>query len=93
MLKREKVPHNVLNAKFHMGSGDRGTRWSTGHGHVSTNMAGALDIKLGERVPESGGLMVIGTERQTPHRSTIARALRAGVIRAVLAFMSVSRTT
>src|SRR5580700_7348748 len=60
MLKREKIPHNVLNAKYHRQeaeivarAGQRGTVT------ISTNMAGrGTDIKLGEGVPELGGLHV-----------------------------------
>ena len=34
MLKREKIPHTVLNAKYpHAGSGDRRPRRPAGHGH------------------------------------------------------------
>src|SRR5205814_9434207 len=65
MLKREKVPHNVLNAKFHMQEAEIVAR--AGHPGtvtISTNMAGrGTDIKLGPRVAEQGGLYVIGTER------------------------------
>src|SRR5579885_1958115 len=76
MLKREKIPHNVLNAKFHMQeaeivarAGQRGTVT------ISTNMAGrGTDIKLGPGVPELGGLHVIGTERHEARR--IDRQLR-----------------
>jgi preprotein translocase subunit SecA len=76
MLKREKIPHNVLNAKFHMQEAEIVARaGQPGTVTISTNMAGrGTDIKLGERVPESGGLMVIGTERHEARR--IDRQLR-----------------
>ncbi|QJE98680.1 preprotein translocase subunit SecA [Luteolibacter luteus] len=76
MLKRSKIPHTVLNAKFHMqeaeivaNAGQRGAVM------VSTNMAGrGTDIKLGEGVSELGGLFVIGTERYESRR--VDRQLR-----------------
>src|ERR671931_21516 len=65
MLKREKIPHNVLNAKFHMQEAEIVARaGQPGTVTISTNMAGrGTDIKLGVGVPELGGLHVIGTER------------------------------
>ena len=62
-LKREGVPHNVLNAKFHereaaivAEAGQRGAVT------IATNMAGrGTDIKLGEGVPELGGLNPAGS--------------------------------
>jgi len=76
MLKREKIPHGVLNAKYHEKeaaivslAGQRGAVT------VSTNMAGrGTDIKLGEGVAEIGGLFVIGTERNSSRR--VDRQLR-----------------
>ena len=76
MLKREKIPHNVLNAKYHRQeaeivarAGQRGTVT------ISTNMAGrGTDIKLGESVPELGGLHVLATERHESRR--VDRQLR-----------------
>ena len=76
MLKREKIPHNVLNAKYHRQeaeivarAGQRGTVT------ISTNMAGrGTDIKLGDGVPEVGGLHVLGTERHESRR--VDRQLR-----------------
>src|ERR1700675_2620002 len=65
MLKREKIPHNVLNAKFHMQEAEIVQRaGQAGTVTISTNMAGrGTDIKLGPGVPELGGLFVLGTER------------------------------
>src|SRR4026208_1472663 len=76
MLKREKIPHNVLNAKFHMQEAEIVQRaGQPGTVTISTNMAGrGTDIKLGAGVPERGGLMVIGTERHEARR--IDRQLR-----------------
>ncbi len=76
MLKREKIPHTVLNAKFHMQEAEIITRAGM-HGAVtiSTNMAGrGTDIKLGEGVADVGGLFVLGTERHESRR--IDRQLR-----------------
>src|SRR6476469_8858077 len=76
MLQREKVPHNVLNAKFHMQEAEIVQRaGQAGTVTISTNMAGrGTDIKLGEGVANAGGLFVIGTERHESRR--IDRQLR-----------------
>ncbi|HEX5699574.1 MAG TPA: preprotein translocase subunit SecA, partial [Rubrobacter sp.] len=70
LLKRRGIAHNVLNAKQHAreaeiiaGAGERGAVT------IATNMAGrGTDIKLGEGVPELGGLYVLGTERHEARR-------------------------
>ncbi|HEX7518375.1 MAG TPA: preprotein translocase subunit SecA [Chthoniobacterales bacterium] len=76
MLKREKIPHNVLNAKYHMQEAEIVQRaGQPGTVTISTNMAGrGTDIKLGENVANRGGLFVIGTERHESRR--IDRQLR-----------------
>ncbi len=76
MLKREKLPHNVLNAKYHRQEAEIVTRaGQPGTITISTNMAGrGTDIKLGEGVADAGGLYVIGTERHESRR--IDRQLR-----------------
>ena len=76
MLKREKIPHTVLNAKFHMQEAEIITRAGLrGAVTISTNMAGrGTDIKLGEGVSEVQGLFVMGTERHESRR--IDRQLR-----------------
>ena len=76
MLKRDKIPHNVLNAKFHMQEAEIVARaGQPGTVTISTNMAGrGTDIKLGSGVTEQGGLMVVGTERHEARR--IDRQLR-----------------
>ena len=76
MLKREKIPHSVLNAKFHMQEAEIVARaGQPGSVTVATNMAGrGTDIKLGEGVREKGGLYVIGTERHRSRR--VDRQLR-----------------
>jgi len=76
MLKREKIPHTVLNAKFHAQEAEIVARaGQPGSVTISTNMAGrGTDIKLGPGVVEAGGLYVIGTERHESRR--IDRQLR-----------------
>ena len=70
LLKKEGIPHNVLNAKFHEREAeivaDAGR-----HGAVTiaTNMAGrGTDIKLDEEAKAAGGLRIIGTERHESRR-------------------------
>jgi len=76
MLKREKIPHTVLNAKFHRQEAEIVARaGQPGSVTISTNMAGrGTDIKLGPGVADVGGLYVIGTERHESRR--IDRQLR-----------------
>lgn len=76
MLKRAKLPHSVLNAKYHLQEAEIiKNAGQLGSVTVSTNMAGrGTDIKLGEGVADAGGLFVIGTERHQSRR--IDRQLR-----------------
>ncbi|MDQ3620892.1 MAG: preprotein translocase subunit SecA [Verrucomicrobiota bacterium] len=76
MLNRQKIPHAVLNAKYHMQEAEIIARaGQPGSVTISTNMAGrGTDIKLGPGVPDVGGLCVIGTERHEARR--IDRQLR-----------------
>jgi preprotein translocase subunit SecA len=76
MLKREKIPHAVLNAKYHLQEAEIISRaGQPGSVTISTNMAGrGTDIKLGPGVTDVGGLYVIGTERHESRR--IDRQLR-----------------
>ena len=71
MLKRAKIPHSVLNAKFHEQEAEIVAQaGQLGTVTVSTNMAGrGTDIKLAPGVPELGGLFVIGTERHESRRT------------------------
>lgn len=76
MLKREKLPHKVLNAKYHQQEAEIVSQaGQEGSITVSTNMAGrGTDIKLGQGISKIGGLLVIGTERHESRR--IDRQLR-----------------
>jgi len=70
MLKRRGIAHHVLNAKHHEREAEIiAQAGQPGAVTISTNMAGrGTDIKLGEGVPELGGLQVIGTERHEARR-------------------------
>ena len=76
MLKREKIPHNVLNAKHHQAEAEIIVRaGQCAAVTIATNMAGrGTDIRLGNGVIELGGLHVIGSERHDARR--IDRQLR-----------------
>ena len=76
MLRRENIPHNVLNAKYHQQEAEIVARaGQRGAVTIATNMAGrGTDIKLAPGVAELGGLHVIGTERHESRR--IDRQLR-----------------
>ena len=76
MLKRAKITHNVLSAKYHEQEAEIVQRAGLkGAVTVATNMAGrGTDIKLGDGVRELGGLLVLGTERHSSRR--IDRQLR-----------------
>ena len=80
MLKKEGIPHNVLNAKNHEQEAeivaDAGI-----HGAVTiaTNMAGrGTDIKLDDESKAAGGLKIIGTERHESRRIDNQLRGRAG---------------
>ena len=70
MLRREGIPHKVLNAKFHELEAEIVKQ--AGHAGavtIATNMAGrGTDIKLDEVARNAGGLMIIGTERHESRR-------------------------
>ena len=70
MLKKEHIPHEVLNAKNHARESELITHaGEKGAVTIATNMAGrGADIKLGEGVKELGGLAVLGTERHESRR-------------------------
>ena len=70
MLKKAKIPHEVLNAKNHAREAEIiSNAGQKGSVTIATNMAGrGTDIKLGEGVKELGGLCVLGTERHESRR-------------------------
>lgn len=70
LLKKEKIPHTVLNAKNHEQEGeiikDAGKKGAV---TIATNMAGrGVDIKVNDEVKALGGLYIIGTERHENRR-------------------------
>ena len=80
ILSQRDIPHNVLNAKFHEQEAeiiaDAGQKFAV---TIATNMAGrGTDIKLGEGVPELGGLFIVGTERHESRRIDNQLRGRAG---------------
>ncbi len=70
MLKREGIPHQVLNAKYHAKEAEIvALAGRKGAVTIATNMAGrGTDIKLEDGVQELGGLKIIGTERHESRR-------------------------
>ena len=70
LLKREGVPHSVLNAKHHAQEAEIVAQaGQAGKVTIATNMAGrGTDIKLGEGFVELGGLHILGTERHESRR-------------------------
>ncbi len=70
MLKREGIPHQVLNAKFHEKEAEIVAHaGEAGNVTIATNMAGrGTDIKLDEVSRTAGGLKIIGTERHESRR-------------------------
>ncbi len=70
LLKKERIPHTVLNAKQHIKEAeiikDAGLKGAV---TIATNMAGrGVDIKLTDEIKELGGLYIIGTERHESRR-------------------------
>ena len=80
LLRKEKIKHEVLNAKNHEREADIIAK--AGHKGavtVATNMAGrGTDIKLAEGVKELGGLAVLGSERNESRRVDNQLRGRAG---------------
>ena len=70
MLKKEGIPHNVLNAKFHELEAEIVAQaGQAGAVTIATNMAGrGTDIKLDDVSREAGGLKIIGTQRHESRR-------------------------
>lgn len=88
-LTQAGVPHEILNAKNHEREGEIiAQAGAPGKVTIATNMAGrGVDIKLGgnpsesgapEKVKESGGLFVLGTERHEARRIDNQLRGRAG---------------
>ena len=80
MLKREGIPHTVLNAKFHEKEAEI-VALAGQHGAVTIaiNMAGrGTDIKLDDEAKAAGGLKIIGTERHESRRIDNQLRGRAG---------------
>ncbi|GAA9587938.1 preprotein translocase subunit SecA [Helicobacter pylori] len=70
LLKKERIPHTVLNAKQHTKEAeiikDAGLKGAV---TIATNMAGrGVDIKLTDEIKDLGGLYIIGTERHESRR-------------------------
>ncbi|GAA5522541.1 preprotein translocase subunit SecA [Aliifodinibius salicampi] len=80
MLKREEIPHNVLNAKHHAQESEIvENAGQPGAVTVATNMAGrGTDIKLAPGVREKGGLAILGTERHESRRIDLQLRGRSG---------------
>ncbi len=70
LLKKQGIPHQVLNAKFHeQEAAIVAQAGQPGAVTVATNMAGrGTDIILGPGVVQKGGLHIIGTERHEARR-------------------------
>ena len=70
MLKKEKIEHEVLNAKHHAREAEIiALAGQYGRVTIATNMAGrGTDIKLGDGVREVGGLHILGTSRHESRR-------------------------
>lgn len=80
MLKRGKIPHNVLNAKQHAHESEIVAQAGKPGGvTVATNMAGrGTDIKLTPETKELGGLAILGTERHESRRIDLQLRGRSG---------------
>ena len=70
LLKKEKIPHSVLNAKHHEQEAEIiKNAGKKGMVTIATNMAGrGVDIKLDDEVKKLGGLFIMGTERHESRR-------------------------
>ncbi len=79
-LKREKIPHDVLNAKQHEREAEIVAHaGQKGKITIATNMAGrGTDIKLSAEAKEAGGLFILGTERHESRRIDNQLRGRAG---------------
>jgi preprotein translocase subunit SecA len=82
MLKRGKIPHNVLNAKRDRAKDEAQVVAEAGRKGavtIATNMAGrGTDIKLAPGVKDVGGLAILGTERHESRRIDLQLRGRSG---------------
>ncbi|WP_187648397.1 preprotein translocase subunit SecA [Nitrosophilus labii] len=80
LLKKEKIPHAVLNAKHHEQEAEIiAQAGKKGAVTVATNMAGrGVDIKIDDEVRSLGGLFILGTERHESRRIDNQLRGRAG---------------
>ena len=80
MLKKDKIEHEVLNAKHHAREAEIiASAGQYGKVTIATNMAGrGTDIKLGAGVVEVGGLHILGTSRHESRRIDNQLRGRAG---------------
>lgn len=80
LLKKQRIPHTVLNAKQHSREAeiikDAGVKGAV---TIATNMAGrGVDIKITDEIRSLGGLYIIGTERHESRRIDNQLRGRAG---------------
>ena len=70
LIKNEKIPHTVLNAKNHTQESEIiKNAGAKGAVTIATNMAGrGVDIKVSDEIKALGGLYIIGTERHENRR-------------------------
>jgi preprotein translocase subunit SecA len=70
LIKNEKIPHTVLNAKNHTQESEIiKSAGQKGAVTIATNMAGrGVDIKVSDEIKALGGLYIIGTERHENRR-------------------------
>ncbi|MDD5051225.1 MAG: preprotein translocase subunit SecA [Sulfuricurvum sp.] len=80
LIKSEKIPHTVLNAKNHTQEGEIiKNAGQKGAVTIATNMAGrGVDIKVSDEIKELGGLYILGTERHENRRIDNQLRGRAG---------------
>ena len=81
-LKREGIPHNVLNAKQDRAKEEAqivAEAGQKGSVTIATNMAGrGTDIQITDEVRELGGLAILGSERHESRRIDLQLRGRAG---------------
>ena len=82
LLKRNRIRHNVLNAKQDRAKAEADIVAEAGQRGavtIATNMAGrGTDIKISDEVRELGGLAIVGSERHDSRRIDLQLRGRAG---------------